>query len=564
MTTEKRNYNVFFNTHTVSGIIISVGLFVCFFAGAFALFLENINHWEANAKNKAYRTDIDYERVLQTVEKEGYNMQGRNFFINLREAEYIRVFSRPLPVKTDSTQANKPQKNTEKAALANAAINLRISPETYQIEKLKSGNKTGKLGDFLYHLHYFNQIPNRIGLYLAGFVALFFLFAIVTGVIVHWKKIISNFFTFRLKARMKNLWADAHTALGVIGLPFQFIYAVSGAFYGLAILLYLPTTAILFDGNQEEMFSYVAPGRKSFEKANEKLDKRQNINRLAKLSLDKIGNPDMEFVSVNISNYNDKNAILNVEMYEDTDKSFYNYSYVSYRLSDGEIVGEKPMSENTYKGNVLRTMGNLHFARYGGYFIKAIYFVLALITCFVILSGVMVWIEARSNKKYEAKRKFNTNVCAIYLGATIGLFPAIALFFCLTKILPLDIADRFSTMSTVFFLFWLGYAIYAYLLKDFHSINKHALILAGFLGLAIPVLNGIQSGLWFWKSLKSGYVDSFFIDISWLFLGFITLLTAFSVQRLASHSKSLSSKPKEEHIAIPVLQEPEPYPQQVN
>ncbi|WCC44944.1 hypothetical protein PJW08_01285 [Tenacibaculum finnmarkense] len=38
----KRNYNVFFNTHTVSGIVISVALYVIFFAGAFSFFKEEI------------------------------------------------------------------------------------------------------------------------------------------------------------------------------------------------------------------------------------------------------------------------------------------------------------------------------------------------------------------------------------------------------------------------------------------------------------------------------------------------------------------------------------------
>ena len=41
-----RNYNVFFNTHTVSGIVISIALYVIFFAGAFALFKGEIQIWE--------------------------------------------------------------------------------------------------------------------------------------------------------------------------------------------------------------------------------------------------------------------------------------------------------------------------------------------------------------------------------------------------------------------------------------------------------------------------------------------------------------------------------------
>ncbi|MEM9834442.1 MAG: PepSY-associated TM helix domain-containing protein, partial [Bacteroidota bacterium] len=81
----KRDYNVFFNTHTVSGIVISVGLFVIFLAGAFALFLDEINHWQEAKQRAEYRTDVDYDRVLSIVEEEGYNLEGRNMFISYRE-----------------------------------------------------------------------------------------------------------------------------------------------------------------------------------------------------------------------------------------------------------------------------------------------------------------------------------------------------------------------------------------------------------------------------------------------------------------------------------------------
>lgn len=77
----------------------------------------------------------------------------------------------------------------------------------------------------------FAQVPYPYGYYLSGFVAFFFLFAILTGIIVHWKKIVSNFYLFRPMAKLKTLWTDAHTALGVIGFPFQFVYAVTGAFF---------------------------------------------------------------------------------------------------------------------------------------------------------------------------------------------------------------------------------------------------------------------------------------------------------------------------------------------
>ena len=372
---------------------------------------------------------------------------------------------------------------------------------------------------------------------MAGLVSIFFLFAIVTGVIVHWRKIVSNFFTFRLKASIKNLWTDGHTALGIIGLPFQFLYAVSGSLYGLTILIFIPSMMVLFDGDQEEMISYIAPGFDTVEMANKPLEERQNVNHLVTKAVQQYEGKHIKSVFLNLTNFDDENAQLNVNMDVEADKAFYSNANIKYSLASGEVVSEQKLGDNTYTNSVILTIHKLHFGQYGGYFLKAIYFLLALITCFVILSGVMIWLEARDNKKYETKKTFNTNVGAVYLGICMGLFPAIAFFFCITKIFPQGMEGRFGTMGSVFFTFWFGYVLYAYIIKDFHKINKHALMLAGVMGLVVPIFNGMQSGLWPWISLPRGYVDSFFIDISWFFLGLVSLITSLSVQRLVSHRK---------------------------
>lgn len=536
-TQKNRNYNVFFNTHTVTGIIISVGLFVCFFAGAFALFMHNIDNWERNRKNEAYDPSIDYEKVLTVTENEGYNLDGRTIFIRYREGDkpYIQVNAPARIVRNGSgTEQNKKKSKTD--SLANANIFLRIDASTYAPMPKKVGGKTHGLGNFLYGLHYFEQIPN-IGFYLSALISLFFLFAIVTGTIVHWKKIISNFFTFRLRSSLKNLWTDAHTALGIIGLPFQFMYAVTGAFFGLALLLFIPTVMVVYDGDQRQLMDTVRPWRMTYKVIDEPLLKRQDINNLVDASLEHFGRENLTGLMVHVYAYNDQNAHLTINIDKKRTKGFFSNGYMTYRLSDGEIVASKGLDDNTYANGVIKVLTNLHFAHFGGYLVKALYFILALITCFVILSGVMVWLEARNTKKYEHQKRFNTNVGAIYLGASLGLLPAIALFFGMTKVFPLEMENRFDTMSIVFFLFWLTYTVYAFFIKSPYRINKHALLLTGILGLLVPIFNGLQSGLWFWKSLQMGYSDSFFVDMGWLVMGTISLWVGLKVKCLVARKK---------------------------
>ncbi|MEM9337459.1 MAG: hypothetical protein AAGA66_01940 [Bacteroidota bacterium] len=161
---------------------------------------------------------------------------------------------------------------------------------------------------------------------------------------------------------------------------------------------------------------------------------------------------------------------------------------------------------------------------------------MSLITCFVILSGVTIWLVARDKKTYAHKVRFNRNVGAIFIGACMGLYPALALFFCMVKALPVS----FGLLSTIFFLFWLTFTLYAYFIKSTHTINKHALISAGVMGIAIPILNGIQSGIWFWKALPINHPDSFFVDVSWL-LGSCSILVRVKTKPI--EKKLRSNKP---------------------
>ena len=530
-TSDRRVYNVFFNTHTVSGIAISIGLYVIFLAGGFALFQNNINNWEINARAKHLTPDlINYDRVLNEIAKEGHQLYGRD--INIRSAEnngdYISVFSPPTASNISPDSLSKLSQDDSLAyAQATGRFNYVLNPETYGLTTPNKANGAQqRIGKLLTRLHYFQQIP-VVGLWLSGLVSIFFLFAIVTGVIVHWKKIVSNFFTFRLKVAIKTLWTDAHTALGILGLPYQFMYAVTGTFFGLGIVLF-PVAMVLFEDVNKTTEVFL-PERKSYGLLG-KSDQQLLITPLVREAFEDIPEDDIKNFQVIVKSIGDKNAHLTTVAYTNTNEDFSGKAVTTFKLTDGSLVSKESHNESSFRTASTEYFLQLHFATFGGYFLKIIYFLLAIITCFVIISGVMVWLTARDKKTYAHKAKFNQNVGAVYLGVCLGLYPAIACLFIIAKLLPLEMEGRFDIINYVFFGFWLAYTVYAYFIKGSFKINKHALVLAGVLGLAIPVTNGIVTGLWFWKSSGMGYVDSFFVDVLWLVLGTITLMAAFKAK----------------------------------
>ena len=139
----RRLHNVLFNTHTVSGIVISVALYVIFLAGAFALFQNNINNWEINEPAKEFSFDLDYERILAEVEKKGYQMYSRDFVVSLAEnnGKHLRIFANP-PANTIAADslAQLPEADSAQYAEATARLNYVINPETYQLTEPDEAN----------------------------------------------------------------------------------------------------------------------------------------------------------------------------------------------------------------------------------------------------------------------------------------------------------------------------------------------------------------------------------------------------------------------------------------
>ncbi|OIV42653.1 PepSY-associated TM helix domain-containing protein [Flavobacterium johnsoniae] len=507
-----RHYNIYFHTHTVSGIVISVVLFVIFFAGSFSFFRDEIINWERSESTAITREiQLDYDKALKNLDKE-YVLHGRNITISKPSLENrVAVYMEG----TKDTLAPAKQKEGTFFYLDNKNFKSFTYEESYS------------LGEFLYRLHFLAQIPYPVGYYLSGFVALFFLFAIVTGVLLHWNKIISNFYIFRPKEKLKTLWTDAHTALGMIGLPFQFVYAVTGAFFMIKLLIVAPAVMALYKGDQDKLYKELEYNDPDYKFENKKLAATFDVNQL--VSKAKSNWSDFEITRVFIQNYGDANMHVLVEGELLSEKKFTGIGKVVYRISDGkEIARKNPVTQNGYIDVVKNVLYRIHFGDYGGYALKIVSFILGIITCFVIISGVMIWLVARQkNNLPEKKRRFNAAVVRIYLAICLSMYPITALAFIGTKIFyPLSQSNLFS----LYFGGWLLLTIFFIIKKNDAFTNKFCLISGSILGFLIPVTNGIVSGDWFWTSFMENKIQIFFIDVFWIVLESITLYTAYHLK----------------------------------
>lgn len=383
------------------------------------------------------------------------------------------------------------------------------------------------LGEFLYRLHFFAQIPYPAGYYLSGFVAFFFLFAIITGIIVHWDKIISNFYVFRPWSKLKTLWTDAHTSLGVLGFPFQFVYALTGAFFMLKAIMVAPFVFSLYQGNEEKFYADLEyriplPGL-----SYHRLESVPALSGFVVKTEDRW--PGFKITELDITNYGDKNMYLTLSGNVAASKKFNGLGKITYRVTDQNVIYDRnPLTNQNYLDGIKNVLYRLHFGDYAGVGLRIVSFIFGIISCFVILSGVMIWLVARNRVNIPPKRRrFNEYVAISYLSICLSLYPIIALAFILVKFYhPAGMPFLYRT----FFISWLLLCLFFIIKRDNDFTLRWSLILSTIFGLSIPLVNGGLTGSWFWNCSTPLVSPMQFVDILWLLLAIVNLMVLYRLK----------------------------------
>ncbi|WP_019039287.1 PepSY-associated TM helix domain-containing protein [Psychroflexus tropicus] len=502
-----RLHNIIFHTHTVAGIVISFALFIIFYAGAFALFRDELFIWENHQSRSVKVEEVSTETILDKVRAHypDFKESGQTSIVyNSKSQPYIQFYA-DLNPKDDK---------------AYRRIRALINPETWEITD--NENPKTSVGETLYHLHYFDQIP-QFGIWISGLVSLFFLFAIVTGVLVHWKNMIRKFYSFSLKKKIKNIWTDAHTMLSIIGLPFQVIYAVTGCLFGLLTLLLAPSVVLMFQGSTDPIYENIQPQRTMQPNEDAKLANMISITDIYNDIQDEF--PEHTILNAVTIHYGYEDATVSFNI--DDGKGIVNDGNLVYSLVSGERIAEILPNDKTYTQTVYNLMTKLHFATFGGVLLKIIYFILAMITSFSIISGVMIWKTARDKSNYTDKQKrFHHKVTKFYLAICLGLFPATALLFIANKAIPFSIENRAFYENSVFFVGWLILTLIGLFWNNLRQLNIRYLILGGIASLTIPIINGIVTGDWFFIALYNAHYIVGSIDIFWLLTGIAAIRVA--------------------------------------
>ncbi|MEM6767194.1 MAG: PepSY-associated TM helix domain-containing protein [Bacteroidota bacterium] len=489
-----------FSLHTMSSIIISVAVFVIFFAGTFSFFRDEIVNWERGHQvSQKEEIDANIDTLLAAL-GETHNLYGRDVSLTLYYNE--RRVGVSMTGSKDST------------ALEDDKVGAFFYLDTHD-HTTATYTDSYSLGEFLYRLHFFAQIPYPYGYHLSGFMAFFLLFAILTGLIVHWDKIVTNFFVFRPKAKWKTIWTDSHTALGLIGFPFQLVYALTGAYFMLQAFQAAPFLLALYNQDQAAMDKDLGVEHPVFEFSYERMETPPVVMPFISRTLDTWNS--FRIQDVHVYNFGDQNMHLEIGGTLPYEDKLNGEGKAIYKVSDGSLVHKRdPHSTSRYIEVVGNLLYRLHLADYAHVGLRIISFLLGLLSCYVVLSGVMIWLVARDKKMTSDKqRRYNRRVVWAYLAICLSMYPVTALAFSLVKLFP---GGGMTFLYRTYFISWLVLSLFFIWKRNNAFILKWSLLLGGILGFLVPVVNGLSSGQWIWVSWVDGYEQVLLIDVMWLAL----------------------------------------------
>lgn len=499
------------NAHAWVGLIISTILFIIFFAGSLSLFREDIISWE---RDPYFTTSDDIEsfsidEVISQVAQD-YNVNTHGYFVlQMPTAEQPSTniyFEEKIVAKGNLGDEHDGQ--LEDRVDDHIDKHLIISPSG----KVLGDGNAFDWGNFLYQLHYNLHIP-EVGLYFVGVVTLFFFVALLSGVVIHWRKIISKFFQYR-KDGKKDKLLDAHNLIGVMGLPFHIMYAFSGLVFNLLIVYQISYAVVLYGGDQGKLFKAAGVVDVHIEETNIVLPV-QGLDKLLLTAKSSLGEVDISRMS--IDHFGDESA--SVTFRGDDKSQFSTRKEVTYHIASGrELYLTKNNYDNDIRGG-LAVIASLHFGDFAGYSLRILFFILGIGTCYIILTGNLMWLQKRANLRSEKQNKFGIQlVKAMTTGGFIGAVFATAIGFICARALPIELVGRSDLISQIFFLCLAASILTSLAIKAQQQFSAVFLKITAISLALIPVLDWLMLPQNIVVMLKAGHFDVLIVEVMLLSL----------------------------------------------
>jgi uncharacterized iron-regulated membrane protein len=473
--------------HTWTGLIAGWVLFAIFITGTATVFRHEIEAWTRPSLSASFDPDASVQRAMDWSLKD--HPQATLAMIQVPTAQERDMYS----------YWSNPDGSFGYGDLDPASGSWVGDPPT-------SG------GELFYRFHFELMAPYPFGRFTACLAGIFFVSAVVSGVITH-KKIFADFFTFRPSKGGQRAWLDGHNALGVLALPFHFLIALTG-------VITLGTTflpAVVTAGYGEEAAAYyteAAPETIGIPAPSGQAAPMAPIKPMLDAARQRLG---AEPQRVLINNLNDANA--RVTVYRD------NAGRLALPMEGAVFDGVtgQLISAPKRPGPALMvhdTLYGLHMGEFSGPILRWLYFFAGLSGCGLIVSGLVLWTVTRRRKLADpAKPYFGFRLVEVLnTGVVMGSVLAVVGFFWSSRLLPRGLEGRIEWEGRVFLLTILAGVIYSALRPQRRAWAELSAVAAALFVLT-PLMSALSGGRNLARSVATGDGAMIALDLTMLLLG---------------------------------------------
>ena len=464
--------------HTWCGLLLGWVLFAIFFTGTLAVFDKEINWWMQPELTDRVQSPAAAANVAQRWLTTHHGGES-NWNIDL---------------PTERSPALGVSVGERRRGGGGTQLDP-LTGETVQPRETLGGN-------FFFHFHYTLHMPRTLGVWVVGFAAMAMLVALISGIIIH-KKIFKEFFTFR-PAKGQRSWLDGHNASAVLLLPFHLMITYTGLV--IFFLIYMPAAIdALYDGDRQAYFREAQPARAAEQDRGEQQATRNGPAQHGEERGDKSASAPAapllalgEIVSRAEAHYG-KGMIGALAV---SNPGFANAQVTArpvlgnrIELTKGEgmvfdgVSGELIRAPEPSGTSQLtqRVMAGLHFAQFGGYPMRWLYFICGLISCAMIGTGLVLY-AVKQRKQAKANPRFLRVVEGLNVSVIAGLLLACVAFLWSNRLLPAALADRQDWELRLFFGTWALSWLHTWLRKPLAAWREQ-LSVAALLALTLPLLD---------------------------------------------------------------------------
>lgn len=452
--------------HTWCGLLIGWVLFAIFLTGTLAVFDKEISWWMQPELTDQGQSPVAAANIAQRWLSENRPDES-NWNIS-------------LPTERS------PALSVSVGERRRGAGSTQLDPLTSEV--IEPRETIG--GNFFFHFHYTLHMPRLLGIWVVGFAAMTMLVALISGIIIH-KKIFKEFFTFR-PAKGQRSWLDGHNASAVLLLPFHLMITYTGL--AIFFVLYMPAAVdALYDGDRQAYFLDAQPARTAAQvpRGEDRGSKPVQAPAAPLLALGEIvSHAEAHYGAgmiggLTVSNPGRADAQVTARPVLGNRIELTKGEGMVFNGVTGELIQAPEPSRTSQLTQ--RVMAGLHFAQFGGYPMRWLYFICGLVSCAMIATGLVLY-AVKQRKQAKANAHFLRMVESLNVAVVAGLSLACVALLWSNRLLPAELASRQDWELRLFFGVWALSWLHGWVRKPMQAWREQ-LSAAAALALALPALD---------------------------------------------------------------------------